>query len=302
MKNWSGRVAVITGAASGLGRELAIVGAELDMKLVLADVQIDALNYLKAELEEKGCEVIAMCCDVSKPDDVKALADKAIGKFGRVNLLFNNAGVGTGGFIWENSFSDWEWVLGVNLWGVIHGIHIFTPLMLEFATLDENYEGHIINTASIAGLLNSPTMGVYNASKHAVVSVSESLFHDLQLVKKAVGCSVICPFFMPTGIGQAELNRPEELMNKSIPTVSQRLSQAMTEKSVAAGSATPKQVAIKTFEAICNGSFYIYSDLNPLSDVQTRMEDILKGRNPGDPYASMPQVRKLIEARLRRGK
>jgi short-subunit dehydrogenase len=302
MKNFKNKVAIITGAASGLGRELAIVGAELGLKLVLADLQIDALQCLKTELEEKGVEVIVITCDVSKSGDVQALANAAINKFGKVHLLFNNAGVGIGGLIWENSLSDWEWVLGVNLWGVINGIQTFTPLMLEFAEQDESYEAHIINTASIAGLLNSPTMGVYNVSKHAVVSLSESLFHDLQLVKKTVSCSVLCPYFMPTNIDQAHLHRPENLKNKTTLTVSQQLSQTMTERATAAGSATPNQMAVKTFDAILDGSFYIYSDLNPLSEVQSRMEDILEARNPGDPYINMPQVRKFVEAKLRRVK
>lgn len=300
MKNFKNKVVVITGAASGLGRELAIAGAELGLNLVLADVQFDELNLLKNKLEESDAKVVVSRCDVSKSEDVKALADTAVKEFGMVNLLFNNAGVSTSGFVWENSLSDWDWLLGVNLWGVIHGIREFVPLMIEFAKRDEFYEGHVINTASIAGLLNTPTMGIYNASKHAIVSISESLYHDLQLIKSRVGCSVLCPFFMPTAIAQADRHRPIHLQNDMPVSVSQRLFQEINEKAVTEGTATPRQVAIKTYDAILNGQFYIYSDTNPLSDIQTRMEDILKERNPSDPYVNLPEVKKFIEVKLRR--
>lgn len=305
MKNLKNKVAVITGAASGLGRELAIAGAEQGMKLVLADVQIDALHQLKEELIQRGqqdMKVIALPYDVSKSDEVKALAEATVSHFGPMHLVFNNAGIGIGGLIWEHSLADWEWILGVNLWGVIHGIQTFTPLMLEFAAQDEHYQGHIINTASIAGLLNSPTMGAYNASKHAVVSLSESLFHDLQLVNKAVGCSVLCPYFMPTNIDKSHQLRPDQFKNESDLTVSQRLSQAMTERTIATGTVTPRQMALNTFDAIRDDQFYIYSDVKPLAEVRTRMEAILDGSNPGDPYANIPAVRTKLEAKLRRSK
>jgi NAD(P)-dependent dehydrogenase (short-subunit alcohol dehydrogenase family) len=172
MKNFNDKVAVITGGASGLGREFALKAARLGMKLVLADVQQDALDATQAELEAAGASVLAMICDVRHAEQVQALADATMAKYGAVHLVFNNAGVGSAGLIWENSVSDWEWVLGVNLWGVIHGVRIFTKLMLESAARDPAYEGHIVNTASMAGLINAPTMGVYNVSKHAVVSLS----------------------------------------------------------------------------------------------------------------------------------
>ncbi len=146
-----------------------------------------------------------MLCDVRKGEQVQALADATMARYGAVHLLFNNAGVGSGGLIWENSEADWEWVLGVNVWGVVHGVRIFTRLMLDCAARDPAFEGHIVNTASMAGLLNAPTMGVYNVSKHAVVSLSETLYHDLQLVDAPIGASVLCPYFVPTGISHSRL-------------------------------------------------------------------------------------------------
>jgi len=203
MKNFSQRVAVITGAASGFGREFARTGAQLGMRLVLADVQKEALAETAAELEAQGAEVITQICDVRKGEQVEALGRTAMTSFGAVHLVFNNAGVGAGGLVWESTQADWEWVLGVNLWGVIHGVRVFTPLMLASARQDPAYEGHIVNTASMAGLLNPPTMGVYNVSKHAVVSLTESLYHDLSLVEAPIGASVLCPYFVQTGISQS---------------------------------------------------------------------------------------------------
>ena len=174
MDEFKGKVAVITGAGSGFGREFARVGASLGMKLVLADIQPDALEETRAELAGQGADAFAQVVDVSSGQQIEALAEATLQRYGSVHLLFNNAGIGTAGLIWENSVRDWEWALGVNLWGVIHGVRIFTSLMLECAQNDPAFEGHIVNTASMAGLLNAPTMGVYNVSKHAVVSLSET--------------------------------------------------------------------------------------------------------------------------------
>ena len=193
MDNFNGRVAVITGAGSGFGREFAVTGAKLGMKLVLADVQQEPLDATAREMESAGAEVLAIRCDVRKAEEVQALADKTMERFGAVHLVFNNAGVGFGGLMWESSQADWDWVLGVNLWGVIHGVRIFTPLMLETAKKEPDYEGHIVNTASMAGMLNPPVMGVYNVSKAAVVALSESLYHDLKLIDAPIGTSVLCP-------------------------------------------------------------------------------------------------------------
>ncbi len=299
MKNFSYRVAVITGAASGFGKEFALLGARLGMKLVLADVQQEALEATAAELRAQGAEVLAQPCDVRKGEQVEALASAAMAQFGAVHLVFNNAGVGAGGLVWENSQADWEWVLGVNLWGVIHGVRVFTPLMLACAKQDPSYEGHIVNTASMAGLLNPPTMGIYNVSKHAVVSLTESLYHDLSLVEAPIGVSVLCPYFVQTGISQSHKHRPGDVQGDDTPTVSQQISQAVLEKAVASGKVTASEVAQRTFDAIRDRTFYVYSHPGSLGNVQRRMEDILAGRNPGDPYETVPHVREKLQAGLR---
>jgi NAD(P)-dependent dehydrogenase (short-subunit alcohol dehydrogenase family) len=299
MKNFNDKVAVITGGASGLGREFANQAAERGMKVVLADVQQDALDQARAELEARGVDVLAMLCDVRKSEQVQALADATMARFGAVHLVFNNAGVGSGGLIWENSEADWEWVLGVNLWGVIHGVRIFTRLMLDCAARDPAYEGHIVNTASMAGLLNAPTMGVYNVSKHAVVSLSESLYHDLQLVEAPIGASVLCPYFVPTGISQSHRNRPQDVKMTARATASQMAAQAMTEKAVESGKVSAVDVAQITFDAIGNGQFYIYSHPGALGSVAERMDEIVHQRNPSDPYKATPHIRDMLRAKMK---
>lgn len=301
MKIFKDKVAVITGGASGLGREFALTAAGLGMKLVLADVQQDALDKTREELEAGGASVLAMLCDVRKGEQVQALADATMEKFGAVHLLFNNAGVGSGGLIWENSEADWEWVLGVNVWGVIHGVRIFTKLMLECAKRDPAFEGHIVNTASMAGLLNAPTMGVYNVSKHAVVSLSETLFHDLQLVDAPIGASVLCPYFVPTGISQSHRNRPADVAMTGAATVSQMAAQAMTVKAVESGKVTAADVSAITFDAIREGQFYIYSHPGALGGVADRMNEIVHHTNPSDPYKATPHVRDMLRAKMKVG-
>jgi NAD(P)-dependent dehydrogenase (short-subunit alcohol dehydrogenase family) len=296
MKAFKGRVAVITGAGGGLGREFANVAAGLGMRLVLADVDAAALEQATAELRAGGAEVLSMVCDVRKAAHVEELADSTMARFHAVHLLFNNAGVGAGGLIWENSVADWEWVLGVNLWGVIHGVRVFTPLMLECARREPDYEGHIVNTASMAGLLNAPAMGVYNVSKHAVVSLSETLYHDLRLVDAPVQASVLCPYFVPTRIALSQRHRPDELRGDAALTASQRTAQALVSKAVGSGKVQAPEVARLTFEAIREGRFYIYSHPQALGAVGERMEAIVHAREPADPYAATPEIRELLRA------
>jgi NAD(P)-dependent dehydrogenase (short-subunit alcohol dehydrogenase family) len=298
MKILENRVAVITGAASGLGREFALLGAQYGLKLVLADVQDDALEKTRSELASLGAQVIALHCDVSNANQVQAVADAAMKTWGALHLVFNNAGVGAGGLVWENTVADWEWVLGVNLWGVIHGVRIFTPLMLECAKKDPDYEGHIVNTASMAGMVNAPVMGIYNVSKHAVVSLSESLYHDLQLVNAPIMASVLCPYFVPTGITQADRNRPDA---PGEATVSQKASLALTEKAVNSGKVSASDVAQLTFDAIKQGQFYIYSHPHALGNVEVRMREMVNQTNPGDPYQATPKISELLRAKLKAG-
>jgi NAD(P)-dependent dehydrogenase (short-subunit alcohol dehydrogenase family) len=221
-----------------------------------------------------------------------------LARFGVPNFVFNNAGVGVGGLIWENTLQDWEWVLGVNLWGVVHGMRVFTPMMLQAARKDPDFEGHIVNTASMAGLLNPPNMGVYNVSKHAVVSLSETLYQDLRLVTEQVTASVLCPFFVTTGITRSQRNRPADLA-AAPPTRSQLIGQAMSDKAVGSGKVSAAMVAQNVFDAMRAQRFYIYSHPQALASVQTRLEDIVQARNPTDPFAHKPEIGAGLRAALR---
>ncbi|OYQ40387.1 hypothetical protein CHU94_13945 [Rhodoferax sp. TH121] len=297
--DFKGKTAVLTGAGSGFGLECARIGARLGMNLVLADVQQDALDRATVEMQKEGAQVLAMRVDVSKAEQVEALGAATLARFGAPHFVFNNAGVGAGGLVWENSAKDWEWVLGVNLMGVVHGVRVFTPMMLEAAAKDPAWRGHIVNTASMAGLVNAPNMGVYNVSKHAVVALSETLYQDLALVTDQVSASVLCPFFVPTGISQSHRNRPAG--DAPTPTRSQLIGQAMTDKAVGSGKVTAAEVAQKVFDALSAGQFYIYSHPKAIGSVQTRMEDVLMARNPTDPFAHKPELGVELKKALRGG-
>lgn len=298
ISNFKDKVAVLTGAGSGFGLECAKIGAQLGMKLVLVDVQKDALDASQAQMQALGAEVMARLVDVSNEGQMQALANDVQKKFGAPHFVFNNAGVGAGGLVWENTVADWEWLLGVNLWGVVHGVRLFTPMMLEAASKDPEFQGHIVNTASMAGLLTPPNMGIYNVTKHAVVALTETLYQDLKLVSDQISASVLCPYFVPTGISQSHRNRPSQLKADK-PTKSQLIGQAMSDKAVGSGKVSAADVAKMVFDAIEQNQFYIYSHPKALGNVQHRMEAIVQGHNPPDPFKERPDIGDKLKADLR---
>mgnify|MGYP003342598811 FL=1 len=299
ISNFKGKVAVLTGAGSGFGLECAKIGAQLGMKLVLVDVQKDALDASQALVTSLGAEeVMVRLVDVSNAGQMQALAHDVQQQFGAPHFVFNNAGVGAGGLVWENTVADWEWLLGVNLWGVVHGVRLFTPMMLEAASKDPDFQGHIVNTASMAGLLTPPNMGIYNVTKHAVVALTETLYQDLKLVTDQISASVLCPYFVPTGISQSHRNRPQQLKADK-PTKSQLIGQAMSDKAVGSGKVSAADVAKMVFDAVAHDHFYIYSHPKALGNVQHRMEAIVQGHNPPDPFKERPDIGDKLKADLR---
>jgi NAD(P)-dependent dehydrogenase (short-subunit alcohol dehydrogenase family) len=304
ISSFKNKTAVLTGAGSGFGLECARIGVKLGMNIVLVDVQQDALDKASAEITAEaakyGGQVMSFRLDISKAAEVEAMGQAVFAKLGAPHFVFNNAGVGAGGLIWETTLKDWEWVLGVNIMGVAHGVRVFTPMMLEAAKNDPAYQGHIVNTASMAGLLNAPNMGVYNVSKHAVVALTETLYQDLKLVTDQISASVLCPFFVATGIAQSHRNKPSEFASSDAKlTKSQLIGQAMSDKAVGSGKVSAADVAQKVFDAIANDQFYIYSHPKALASVQTRMEDVVQIRNPTNPFAGKPEIGDALKAALR---
>ena len=278
MKRFAGRVVVVTGAGSGLGRELALRFAREGMKLALADVDEAALAKTESELKAAGTAAIAVRCDVSNGADVEALAARTLDAFGAVHVVCNNAGIAPLGVVWENTIADWQWTLGVNLWGVIHGVRVFTPILLR-----QDDEGHIVNTASVAGLIAPPGMGMYNVSKHAVVALSETLHHDLAARGTKVRCSVVCPAYFPSGIAESERSRPAALSEPRAKSAEDLERDARMRRAVQSGRLSAADIASRVFEAVRDERFYVLTHPRILPAVEARMRDILEGRNPGNP-------------------
>jgi NAD(P)-dependent dehydrogenase (short-subunit alcohol dehydrogenase family) len=286
MNELRGRVAVITGAASGFGHAYARLAARHGMRLALADIEGDALDQVVGELAAAGCDVLG---EVASCEGMQAFATRVYERHGAAHLLINNAGVATGGLAWESSDADWRWVLGVNLLGVVHGIRHFVPRMLDAERRGE--PAHIVNVASVAGMLAPPLLAVYNVSKHAVVALTETLYHDLRLAGSAIGVTLVCPAFVPTGIARSDRNRPRDLANPGPLTESQKSAQAATEKAVVSGRISAAEVAKMTFDAVRAGRYCVFTHPQILPSVDARFAALLAGGPPADPYATRPGVR-----------
>jgi len=277
MNEFKDKVAVVTGAASGIGKAIAEKFCQEGMKVVLSDIEKDLLSQTEEELKEVGFDVIGVLTDVSKIDDIRNLAQITLDTFGVVHVLVNNAGVGFAGesttTLWESLPSQWQWVFGVNIWGVIHGIHVFTPILLK-----QNFDCYIINTCSIAGLISpQPGAGIYSITKHAVLALSESLQSDLALVTNKIKVLALCPGFINTKITESERNRPKEFGD--IKTTNPELEQTMKNfHQLIANGIAPNIVAEELFRALTGEKFYIPTDSHLLirGFVKRRMEAIIK--------------------------
>jgi NAD(P)-dependent dehydrogenase (short-subunit alcohol dehydrogenase family) len=289
MKDLAGKTAVITGAASGLGLEMARRAHALGMRLVLADVEPEPLSRIVNEVRGAGGVALGEVVDVAEDAQVSRLAARAFAELGEVNLLVNNAGVGGGGYVWETSEEEWRWVLGVNLMGVVHGLRHFVPRMIEANA--RGVPGHVVNTASIAGWLATPMFGVYSVSKHAVVALTETLHHDLRLAGATLGVTLLCPAFVPTGIARSERNRPSHLAGAAPRTPSQARAQAALERAVAGGKIGATDVARMTFEAVAEDRFYVFTHPQILASVRARHEAVHAAAPPADPYGQRPDRR-----------
>ncbi|MFK7898810.1 MAG: SDR family NAD(P)-dependent oxidoreductase [Myxococcota bacterium] len=277
LTEFKGKVAVVTGAASGIGKAICERAAREGMHVVMADVEQDMLRNSASEIEGLGAEVLAVRTDVSQPDELSKLAEETLERFGKVHVVCNNAGVFAGGLTWDAIGTDWEWVMGVNVYGILHGIRAFVPILLE-----QNEPGHIVNTCSMAGLINTPLSGAYNVSKHAALSLTETLYHELQTKDTPVGCSALCPELINTGIGRSDRNRPAHLKRPDgAGTPEQEMVENVIGASVASGI-PPAEMANRVFQGIQDDQFYLLADEDTswITACHTRLDDIRLRRNP----------------------
>lgn len=276
MKQFEGRVAVVTGAASGIGYAMAECFAGVGMKVVLADVQADALEKAEGNLRSAGAEVLAVETDVARAEAVEHLRDRALDAFGAVHVVCNNAGVVARGNVWETTAADWDWIIGVNLRGVVNGIRTFVPVLLE------QEEGHVVNTSSIAGLITG-VLGSYSVTKQAVVGLSESLYFGLQMSgAENVGVSVLCPGWVRTRIGEAERNRPGDAGPQTPESPELAAARQMLQQLIETG-ADPSAIAGRVLDGIRQRRFYILTHPEMNGSIDSRFDDILSGGPPRMP-------------------
>lgn len=282
LQEFEGKVAVVTGAASGIGRALAERFVEEGMKVVLADVEEGALRETMQQLEQRGAEVLARRTDVSRADELTALAQATLERFGGVHVVCNNAGVFAGGLCWEAPESDWEWVLGVNTLGVLHGIRAFVPILLE-----QDEPAHVVNTVSMAGLTTLPFSGPYCVSKQAALGLSETLYHELRLRQAPVGVSALCPELIRTGIGRSDRNRPAHLKRPEVAASPERDLVESAIQTSTAGGLDPARMADRVVTGIREDRFYLLADEGTVWETAClqRLDDIRARRNPTLPRA-----------------
>ncbi len=285
MRDFKGKVAVITGAASGIGLGIAERCVGEGLQVVLADIDEENLARAETGLKTAGGTVLAVRTDVSKRSDVELLARRTLDTFGQVHLLFNNAGVAAGGAPWEATWNDWEWVINVNLWGVIHGVKVFTPLMIA-----QNTECHIVNTSSTAGLTVGGAIGPYSVTKHAVVALSESLYLTLQQRNSLVKVSVLCPGLVRTDIINTERHRPTELRNDPVPMSPEKQAALAAFKAALEMGMPPLQVAAVVFDAIQSERFYILPHPEWNEVIQLRTDRLLRMENPRNPAEAIMKL------------
>ncbi len=274
MQDFEGKVAVVTGAASGIGRALAGAFAAKGMRLVLADIEGGPLEVAAEELRGGGADVFAVTADVSRFADVERIGTAAMDVFGGLHVACNNAGVAGGGLTWEVDEQTWDWVLGVNLFGVVHGLRAFTPLIISSGG------GHVVNTASMAGLTSPPFMSPYNVSKHAVVTMSESMYVELQMTHPEVGISVLCPGWVRTQIHRADRNRPGGPVDVEVePGAPGEGMREVLDQLIAEGL-QPAAVADLVVDAVEHGRFYVLTHPDWQDMVRDRVDRMLAGENP----------------------
>lgn len=281
MKSLEGKVAVVTGAASGIGLGMTEAFASRGMKVAMADVEREALEREADRLTRANFEVAPFVVDVSSYDAVERLADAAEARFGKLHVACNNAGVSGGGGarpIWAQSQNDWDWVMGVNFWGVVNGVRAFTPRIIAHGE-----EGHVVNTASILGLTTGAG-SIYGVSKHAVARLTEGLFHDLKAANANVGVTLLCPGMIATNIITSARNRPQDLTDAAdLPDKERRAAIAAMDARFKEGGMPPREVGEKVAQAILDEQFYLLTHVENMEGVKRRFDDIFRLRDPSPP-------------------